>query len=227
MDCIIANGSMNARIGTSDPTAYESAHRKRRPQSAIFGFARIDAELVAHHFVQVDFGMLCEAPDDHLGLVRAEAFEFVECDLFAELALRICSHLALFHVDRRLHDLAFGFPSEIFADAHRECTREQRKKTTNEDRSAIVLCDADAGNDAQRREDTVLHSEDDLANAAPLLQAAALRRIGDARFDLLPARYVNDDVLHRRREAGEISESLIGKDLEGNRAELLAASSSS
>ncbi len=121
---------MKATIGKSEPSAYEPLIASGAREAAFFGFARIDAELVAHHFVEVDVGMLRQAADDHLGLFGAEALEFIEGDLFAELALRIGGHLALLHVDRRLHDLAFG----LCARGTRRRPSRARRRAARENR---------------------------------------------------------------------------------------------
>src|SRR5580704_7276611 len=178
-----------------------AAHCKRRPQQIrIVGFTRIDAELVPHHLVKIDFRVLGQAPDYHLRFFRAEAFEFIVRHLLRELALRIALHLALFHVDRSLHDLALGLAPQILPDAHRKRARQQRAKPAAKDGPTIALGDSDPGDDPERGEYAVLDSENDFANAAALLEGTALQRVWDARLDLLPTRHVFDDALDRRRQ---------------------------
>jgi hypothetical protein len=181
--------------------AYEATHRKRPSQQVrILGFARVDAELVAHHLVEVDFGMLRQSFDDHLRFLCAEAFELIVRHLLGELALRIgsISRFSMSMVACTTSRSAFRprYSPTPIESAPANSARNPLIKTA----LPIALGDSDAGNDPQRREDAVLHSENDFANAAAFLEGPALQRVGNSRLDLLPARHVLDDVLDGRRQ---------------------------
>ena len=156
-------------------------------------------------------GMLRQPSDDHLSLWGAEALQFVVRHLLGELALRIFGHFTLLEVDGRLHHFALRLSPEILANPHRERTREQREETADENRGSLAFGDADPGDDAERRKNAVLHSEDDLANASAFFQRSPLLRVGNARSHLLPARDVDDDLLYGRGKIGMIVHRFVKK----------------
>ncbi len=125
--------------------------------------------------------------------VGAEAFEFVISDELGKLVFGIFRHLALLHLDGLAHDFAFRLTSLILADGHRQRPGDQRDETAYEHRDAAARGHSNAGHHAHRRENAVFGSEDEFAHAPLFLQLTALRRVGNARLDAVPARRIYDD----------------------------------
>jgi hypothetical protein len=142
---------------------------------------RIDAELVAHHLVEENLGVLREPRDDHLGFVPRETFALVVGNLLGELFLGMFRHLALLEIDAGLDDFAFGLRALIFSNAHRERPGKQREQTADRHGRVIVGSGTETGHNAHRRQDAVLRTEDNLTYVTLARQRAALRRIRDVR----------------------------------------------
>ena len=126
----------------------------------------LDPELARHHRPQQHLGVARHHRRDALCLLLGEAFLCEhERDLGLGLAWPLRDFVTLL-VDLRIEDLALALAADVFAGRHREHAGEATGDARDDDRERLAGCTRDRGDDRERRYQSVLEPEDDLADLA-------------------------------------------------------------
>ena len=126
----------------------------------------LDAELARHHRPQQHLGVARHHRRDALRLLLREAFlREHERDLRLGLARPLRDFVTLL-VDLGVEDLALALATDVLAGGHREHTGEAARDAGDDDWERLAGCARDRGDDREGRYQSVLESEDDLADLA-------------------------------------------------------------